>query len=96
MLLQAVKPFRLKIRGHAQLVALGEVLTLGHEDAEKFLSKFPWLVKVLPTVTWMSPLFGRCSGTVLMADELEVLVDHPITGEPAWIMREWIMTEAKP
>lgn len=45
------------------------------------------------TIVWMSPLFGRCEGSVLMADEQEVLVDHPITGEPAWILRRWIIRE---
>ena len=69
MLLQVVKPFRLRIRGQALgLFSPGQMLPLAEEDAEKLLAKSPWLVRVMTTAKWRSPLFGLCEGRVLMVE----------------------------
>src|SRR5688572_37955 len=93
-MLEAVRSFRLRLHGQVRTVERGQALIeLDREDAEKLLAKAPDLVRVLSTIRWCSPLFGNLRGDVLMTDGEQVLVDHPIIGEPAWISRSWIIVK---
>ena len=99
MTFEALKPFRLRLRGEVRTFAKGQAIELDQAAGERLLQKAPGLVRLVPypvevgqTVEWCSPLFGPLQGIVLMTEGDNILVDHPTIGEPAWICRTWITT----
>ena len=94
---EALKPFRLRLRGQVRIIGQGQAIELDTAEGERLLQRAPGLVRLVPrpvvighALQWCSPLFGNLQGMVLLADEDAVLVQHPTIAEPAWICRSWI------
>jgi hypothetical protein len=90
MLIEAKRPFRLRLHGQVQILEPGHPIELDKDDAEKLLSKAPEYVCIVSRVRWCSPLFGNLEGDVLLTEGNTMLVSHPKLGRPAWIYRDWI------
>ncbi len=102
MTFRAIKPFRLRHNGHAQIIAAGQMFDLDPDAGERLLAKAPGLVSTVlqpvevgEVVTWRSPLFGRMQGTLLLIEGDNLLVEHPTIGQPAWICRTWLLAKGE-
>jgi hypothetical protein len=98
MTFRANRPFRLRLNGQARTIAQGQTFELDPDAGERLLAKAPGLVSTVlinvnvgELVHWCSPLFGNRQGVVLLIEGENVLVSHPIIGQPAWICRAWLL-----
>lgn len=95
MIFRAAAIFDLRQKnGEVRTIVSGEIFCLNDADGQRLLSCKPHLVQTLKTVRWQSPLFGALEGEVLMSTEgTDLLVAHPIIGEPAWIPLSWMIND---
>ena len=94
MTIQALVNLRLRSEDQVIDLLAGQTMSLSPEKVEVLLAKIPNKIRVIHpgwTVTWNSPLFGVCEGTIteVKADAL-ILSEHGVTKEPATIPAAWI------
>ena len=104
MLIEALKPLRLKLRDGSLELHPGVPAELDDESAERLLQKRPDAVRAVPTsltfeprtvVRWVSRLFfGEMTGRVLMGPrDGKVLVLHPLTQQSFYLPVSWIIPD---
>lgn len=94
MLIEALKPLRVRLPDRDIHLVPGHPVDLSDEDGQKLLARAPTKVRRVPQpgeiLSWESPLLGECRGEVVGADAEGATVWHPATERLCTIPWAWI------